>query len=225
LKLFVTTASGPVRKVRITIFELGLEDRIEIVQTRWPHSWGTRTVPFRPDFAAATPVGRIPALVTDDGIQLTDSSVICDYLNAEWGDHRLCPRDGRERWRIQSVAWLASAVLEAQAARRAETLRKVSDRPMEYSADFELKMIDRQTRCYHALDSMVAEFGAAPDLGQIATAAACGISDFRFGEDPWRSDHPRLAAWYDNFARRPSMIATGPAETPTTPDDPVRIPD
>ena len=224
MKLFVTTASGPVRKVRITIFELGLEDRIEIIQTRWPHTWGTHTVPFRPDFADATPVGRIPALVTADGIRLTDSSVICDFLNAEYGGYRLCPMEGRERWQIQSVAWLASAVLEAQAARRAETLRKKSDKPQEYSADFEQKMIDRQTRCYQALDGMVAGFRSEPDLGQIAAAAACGISDFRFGEDPWRTNHPRLAAWFDVFRRRPSMIATEPAETPTAPDDPTRIP-
>ena len=93
MKLFVTTASGPVRKVRITIFELGLEDRIEIIQTRWPHTWGTHTVPFRPDFAAATPVGRIPALVTDDGIQLTDSSVICDYLEHKFPTPPLYPSD------------------------------------------------------------------------------------------------------------------------------------
>jgi glutathione S-transferase len=224
LKLFVTTASGPVRKVRITILELDLEDRIEIIQTGWPHTWGTHTVPFRPDFADATPVGRIPALVTDDGIRLTDSSAICDFLNAVYGGYRLCPMEGRERWRIQSVAWLASAVLEAQAARRAETLRKKSDKPHEYSADFEQKMLDRQTRCYQALDEMVEGFRGEPDLGQIAVAAACGISDFRFAEDPWRKNHPGLAAWFDMFRRRPSMIATEPAETPTAPDDPTQIP-
>jgi glutathione S-transferase len=223
VRLFVTTASGPVRKVRITMFELGLQDKIDIIQTRWPHTWGTNTVPFRPDFADATPVGRIPALMTEDGIQLTDSSVICDYLNAEFGEYRLCPRDGRERWKIQSVAWLASAVLEAQAARRAETLRKKSDKPSEYSADFERKMIERQVRCYKTLNAMAEEFREQADLGQIATAAACGISDFRFSEDPWRQENPQLAAWYDMFRRRPSMVATEPAETPTTPDDPALV--
>ena len=149
--------------------------------------------------------------------------MICDYLNAEWGDHRLCPRDGRERWRIQWVAWLASAVLEAQAARRAETLRKVSDRPMEYSADFELKMIDRQTRCYHALELDGGENWSSARFGQIATAAACGISDFRFGEDLAERPSAAPQAWYQQL-RAPAvqLIATGPAETPTTPDDPVR---
>lgn len=224
MKLFVTTASGPVRKVRITINELGIQNQVEIIQTRWPHTWGTHTVPFRPDFADATPVGRIPALVTDEGIRLTDSSIICDYLNAELGGDRLCPREGIRRWEIQEVAYIATAVLEAQASRRAETLRKKSDKPEEYSADFEQKMLDRQSRCYKALEDMVDRFTTEPDLGQIAVAAACGISDFRFAEDPWREDFPRLAAWYDVFRERPSMAETQPAETPTTPDDPAKVP-
>jgi glutathione S-transferase len=224
MKLFVTPASGPVRKVRITIGELGIEDRIEIIQTRWPHSWGTQTVPFRPDFADATPVGRIPALVTDDGIRLTDSTVICDYLNAEHGGYRLCPVDGKRRWEIQSVVFIANGVLEAQAARRAETLRKKSERPQEYSRDFELKMLDRQSRCYQVLEEMCGGFASEADLGQIAVAAACGISDFRFAEDPWRRDFPKLARWYDTFRLRPSMVKTEPQETPTTPDDPARTP-
>lgn len=217
MQLFITPASGFVRKVRITIVELGLEHRFTFVPTRWPHTWGTQTVPFRPEFAAATPVGRIPALVTDGGLQLTDSSVICEYLNAEFGGYRLCPAGGEQRWRILSVLSMANAVLEAQAARRAEMLRQASPAPSEYSQDFAGKMLARQQRCYQALEDKVAEFGAEPDLGQIAVAAACGIADFRFHDD-WQSRCPRLAGWYDRFRERPSMRATEPQETPTEPD-------
>ena len=219
MKLYITPASSFVRKVRVTIKELGIEERFEFIQTRWPHIWGTHTVPFRPDFVDASPVARIPALLTDDGIRLTDSSVICEYLNAEFGHYRLCPATGKARWEILSVISIANAVLEAQAARRAETLRKKSDKPQEYSADFEQKMIDRQSRCYQVLDQMVDTFGEEPDLGQIAVGAACGISDFRF-HDIWRPSSPRLAEWYEAFRQRPSMRATEPAETPTEPDLP-----
>jgi glutathione S-transferase len=219
MKLFITPASSFVRKCRVTIKELGIEDRFEMIQTRWPHTWGTHTVPFREDFIDASPVGRIPALLTDDGIRLTDSSVICDYLNAEFGSYRLCPGSGKVRWQIQSVISIANAVLEAQAFRRAETLRKKSDKPQEYSADFEHKMIDRQDRCYAVLDGLADGFGSDPDLGQIAVGAACGISDFRF-HDIWRPSYPRLARWYESFRQRPSMRETEPAETPTEPDEP-----
>ena len=103
MKLFYTPASPFVRKCSVTIKELGLEDQVEIVPTKWPHSWGTETVPYREDFLAATPIARIPALVTDDGERLTESSLICEYLNDELSAYRLCPRSGRERWHILSV--------------------------------------------------------------------------------------------------------------------------
>ena len=92
----------------MTILELGIEDRFEFVQTRWPHSWGTQTVAMPADFTAATPVVRIPALVTDS-VTLTDSHAICDYLNAEFGDFRLLAREGAARWRAKlGLAWSPS---------------------------------------------------------------------------------------------------------------------
>ena len=53
MRLYVTPASPWVRRVRVTILELRIEDRFEFVQTKWPHSWGTQTVAVAPDFAAA----------------------------------------------------------------------------------------------------------------------------------------------------------------------------
>jgi glutathione S-transferase len=103
MKLFHTPASPFVRKCSVAIRELGLEDRVEIIPTKWPHSWGTETVPYREDFLAATPIARIPALVTEDGERLTESSLICEYLNDELGYYRLCPQSGRERWHILSM--------------------------------------------------------------------------------------------------------------------------
>jgi glutathione S-transferase len=41
-------------------------------------------------------------------------------------------------------------------------------------------------------------------------AAACALSylDFRFADRPWRDARPRLAAFYEAFAKRPSMQAS-----------------
>jgi glutathione S-transferase len=222
MKLYHTVASHFVRKCTVSIIELGLQDRVEIVSTKWPHSWGTETVPFRPDFVDATPIARIPALVTDDGIRLTDSSTICEYLNDELGGFRLCPQSGPERWRILSAVSIAtSGVMESQVMRRAELLRKreESENPQEFSPGFVKKMMERQDRCYKVLDEMALGFDREIDLGQIAAGCACAISDFRFPEDDWRGLAPNLARWYEKFRRRPSMRATEPTETPTAADD------
>lgn len=209
MRLYVTPASPWVRRVRVTILELGIEDRFEFVQTRWPHSWGTQTVAVAPDFAAATPVMRIPALVTDD-VSLTDSHSICDYLNAKFGDYRLLARDGANRWRALATMAIAGAVIEAQIMRRAELLRSDKER----SNDFIAKMRERQFRCYAALEKQhLPGFGVAFDLAQITTAVACSYDDWRYGPD-WRDATPKLAAWYDSVAGRPALKATQPTETP-----------
>jgi glutathione S-transferase len=210
LKLFTTTASPWVRKCVVSIIELGIRDRVEFIPTRWPHSWATKTVDYVPDFIAATPVARIPALVTDDGLRLTDSGAICDYLNAEFGNYRLMPREGELRWRMLSVISIANGLIEAQIYRRAELLRQESER----SVDFIEKMKQREHRCYRALDPLIGQFKSDFDLAQLSVAVGCSYADFRFTEDDWRQESPNLARWFEEFIKRPSMQSTMPAETP-----------
>lgn len=217
IKLFITPASHFVRKCKVTIKELGLEDHFEYIPTTWPHNWGTDTTPYAPEFLDASPIARIPALVTEDGLRLSDSSTICEYLNDDLGDFRLCPRSGRERWEILSLVSIASnGLMEPQVFRRAEMLRKRegSPNPQEFSLNYVRKMMDRQDRSYAYLENIVHTFRAEPDLGQIAVACACATSDFRFPEDDWRNLAPKLAKWFDKFNQRPSMRETAQAETP-----------
>lgn len=208
MKLFVTPASPWVRRVRVCILELGIEDRFDYVQTRWPHAWGTQTVKMPDDFVAATAAMRIPALVVGD-LKLTDSHAICDYLNGTFGQHRLLAAGGEARWKALEINALACAVIEAQIMRRAELLRTGADK----SGDFIAKMRDRTLRCFVAIEKKLPTFGATFDLAQITTAIACGYDDWRYGPE-WRSSAPALAAWFDGVSQRSSLQATMPAETP-----------
>jgi len=208
VRLYVTPASPWVRRVRVAILELGIEDRFEFVQTRWSHKWATQAVEHRPEFLEATPVVRIPALVTAD-FTLTDSHSICDYVNGELGGFRLLAREGAARWRALADISIACGIIEAHISRRAELLRSEHER----SNAFIGKMRDRELRCFAALEKRVSHFGAAFDLAQITIAIACGYESWRYG-DEWRGVAPTLAAWFDGVAQRPSMKATEPAETP-----------
>ncbi|HXW28466.1 MAG TPA: glutathione S-transferase family protein [Xanthobacteraceae bacterium] len=217
MKLFSTPASHVTRKCVVTAMELGIRDRIELVPTVWPHNWATDTTEYDPDFLAANPAARCPALVTEGGITLSESTVICDYLN-ELGDFALCPRDGAERWQIMSLVAIATGgIMEAQGFRRAELLRKRenSEFKHEFSPRYVRKMMDRQDRCYGELDRRVADFSGKINLATIAIAVACASSDFRYPEDDWRLGAPRLGAWYDEYRHRPAMQATMQSETPT----------
>jgi len=210
MKLFTTPASPWTRKCIVSIMELGIEDKVERISTRWPHAWATKTIAFAPEFAAATPVGRIPALVTDDGLRLCESFAIVDYLDAEYGNHRLLPQAGPQRWRLQSILSIANGLLEAQILRRGELLRKDGER----SDDFLQKMCEREARCYDAIEDMVDWFEADVDLAQITLGVSCSYADFRFPNEDWKTGRPNLTRWFERFIQRPSMQATMPRETP-----------
>lgn len=95
-------------------------------------------------------------------------------------------------------------------ARRAELLRAST----EQSPDFLVKQRDRIGRCLDTLERELDVLGGPLTLAQIGAAIACSYMEFRYPGDNWREGRPQLAAWYDQFATRPSMQKTIPAETP-----------
>lgn len=208
MKLYWTPASPFTRKVCVAARELGLWDRIEVVPTVWPHEWGTATIAFTPGLAETNPLARIPALETEDGVPLCDSTTICLYLD-EFAGGGLIP-GGAARWRMWSIYAIADGLIESQVAMRAEKLRPEAGQ----SAGFLEKHRDRIERCFDALEARAGELGPAPDLGRITVGAACGYQDWREWLGDFRGGRPGLARWYDTFAERPSMRATVPQETP-----------
>ena len=77
MQLFWTPASPFTRKVCIVARELKLWERIDVLPTTWTLDWGYTTPVFTPGLAEANPVARIPTLISDDGVPLGDSTVIC----------------------------------------------------------------------------------------------------------------------------------------------------
>ena len=210
MKLYWTPASPFVRKVMVVAIELGLDQRLEIRPTYWPHNWGFQTIEFEPDFVAANPVGRIPTLVTDDGVAIAESNLICDHLQSLNKDKLLLPRAGKSRSQALRILGIADGALEAMIARRAELLRN----GVNQSDAFIDKLRVRIGRCLDSLENEIATIEGALSLPQIATGIACSYMDFRYPRDNWRSRRPHLAAWHQTFAKRPSMVKTEPAETP-----------
>ena len=66
-----------------------------------------------PKLRALNPVGRVPALVLDDGEIIVDSAVILDYLDREVGAERaLTPASGAARTRVMSLTSVATGAAE-----------------------------------------------------------------------------------------------------------------
>lgn len=213
MKLFWTPASPFTRKVCVSARELGLWDRIEVVQTKWPLAWATQTIAFTAGLAEANPMARIPALVTDAGEELADSTLICLYLDSVAGGQRLVPA-GDAAWRMWSLYAVADGILETQVAMRAEKLRPAANQ----SEGFLAKHFDRLDRCFDRLEERADELAcvanATPNLAMIAAGVACGYQDWREWLPDFRPGRPKLSAWAEGFAKRPSMAVTRPSETP-----------
>lgn len=63
-----------------------------------------------PDFVAASPFRKMPAL-DDDGYTIADSSAICHYLEARQPDPALIPADARDRGRVVWYDEFADTIL------------------------------------------------------------------------------------------------------------------
>lgn len=200
MKLRFSPTSPYVRKVVITALELGIDDRIQRIPT---NPWATDS-----DLPADNPLGKVPVLMTDDGLTLYDSPVICEYLDHVFGDSRLLPTDGAARWTILRQQALCDGILDAAILRRLESQRPLARQSVDW-CELQASAVDA---ALDALEADVADWDELINLGQISAGCALGYLDFRFSEDLWRATRPRLAGWYEEFAKRPAMQATVPQD-------------
>jgi glutathione S-transferase len=201
MKLYYNPASPFVRKVRVVARETGLDKQIEEVLTM------VSPIQANADLAQANPLVKIPTLVTDDATVLYDSPVICEYLDNLQSGRKLFPASGGARWTALTLQATGDGILDAGILCRYEQVV----RPKEFQ--WEVWIAGQKAKWHGGLDLLEREIeDLAGDLtiGHITVACAIGWLDFRYGDDKWRVKRPRLARWYDEFAKRPSMQATIP---------------
>jgi glutathione S-transferase len=189
-----------VRKVRIAIALLGFDKdvTIERADTTDPNDSLRKT----------NPLGKIPVLVIEDGSAVYDSRVILDYLDDRAGGGKIVPRDSSARLAALRLQALADGILDA-------SILAVYEGRYRKAEMHEPKWLELQagkvSRGLGFVEAAPPPIDPMPNVGQIALACALGYRDFRFGGS-WRSEHPRLVAWLDNFAARvPAFAATKPA--------------
>ena len=200
MRLWHNPASPFARKVRIVARETQLAQRIEEI------SVAVSPVSPNADLAAHNPLVKIPALQTDDGQVLYDSSVICEYLDTLHSGAPLVPTDDG-RWNVLRLQSLCDGILDAAVLCRYEMVV----RPEPYRWNEWIK--GQFTKIRSGLDALAAEVPAWENqfgIGQIGASCVLGYLDFRFGDEKWR-ERAVLAQWYESVRQRPSMVATAPA--------------
>ncbi len=158
------------------------------------------------EFRRINPLGKIPALVLDDGSVLFDSPVICEYLN-HVGGGKFFPgmslwKENNGRWKAAGLHALADGIADAAVARMVETRQ-----PTPNQAHIDRHMLAVEAGLNALERSKMAD---PPTIGEIAAGCALGYIDFRMPELDWRTSRPNLAAWYEKFSQFKSMLATQP---------------
>lgn len=199
MQLYFNPASPYTRKVRVTAGELGLSDGIELI------SVSTTPVSPHDGLRSSNPLGKIPALITDDGATLYDSRVICEYLDAQAGGNRIFPVAGAARWKALRRQALADGIMDAAVLTRYE--EAVRPRELRWQS-----WVDGQFgKIRTALDALEREsLEGTFDIGTISIACALGYLDLRFAGEGWRKSRPRLTDWAATVSHRPSLVATAP---------------
>ena len=191
MKLYNNRPSPYGRKVLIAAHEKSLMKRITLFAI---DPWSDPSA-----LLEVTPIGKVPALVTDDGAVITDSTFISEYFDAV-GDGRALIGD--DRFEVMARVALMQGLIDAAFATVIERRRPTERRWDDW--------VSRQHRAIARTLEIVAPVDDRFDLGDISLACALAYLDFRLPEIAWRCAHRTLAAWLDEVGRRPSMQATAP---------------
>jgi glutathione S-transferase len=201
MKLLGSVPSPYTRKVRIVLAEKKIECEFETVDVQ----------PSDNPVNAHNPLGKVPALVMDDGTALFDSRVIVEFLDGVSPLARLIPDDNRERVAVRRWEALADGTLDAGLLVRYESLRPNKERSATWSA--------KQTgKLKRGLAMAAAELADRPwchgdrySLADIAVGCCLGWVNFRKpGGINVFGDHPGLARFYDKLMERPAFADTAP---------------
>lgn len=197
LTLYASPTSPFVRKVRIAASVLGLEDRLNVVacDTAIPDD----------TFKKANPLGKIPALVLENGEGLYDSRVIVEYLDDLAGGNHLIPT-GKPRFAVLREQALADGIMDAAILIVYEKRFRAEE---NYDKGWVARQQEKIERALAYADENLC--GSLPEqihIGHISLACTLGFLDLRFGGE-WRHTYPNLVAWLDQFdARVPAYRAT-----------------
>ncbi len=196
MKLYGTLTSQYVRAVRVMLMETGLEQRVAFVPVR------TR-VPDCP-VNAFNPTGKVPTVETDDGYYLSETRLICEYLDTL--------HDGAPF--MHSNDTLATRAYEGVLTGFADGVavwgREIGRPEDERSPGILQQERNRAERCLDYLETATSWHDDPVNYLRVLLAVTVALLDGRLAFTTWADGHPGLEAWYRRFAERPSMLQSAP---------------
>ncbi|WP_136064004.1 glutathione S-transferase N-terminal domain-containing protein [Modicisalibacter radicis] len=197
MELYLNATSPYARVARIVLLEKGLADTVTL---RWCDPWADDD-----GLLAVNPVGRIPALVTDDGTTLSESLLIAHYLDTLGGGEPVLPAA-----RLGQTLHLAGL---GQGLTDAAFTTIIARKHQGAEADASVLGQRRWRAIQRTLDRLEREVDARPipaavTLGEITVAVALDYLTFRLPEVDWPKERPQLTAWHARITEGESFRQT-----------------
>lgn len=200
MKLIASLTSPYVRKIRVLLLEKCIP--FEFVNDS-PWEAGNHV-------AEVNPLGKVPALVTDDKEAFFDSPIIADYLETLGQNAPQLPTDALAAVRLKQLEALADGIADAAIVWLLET-RRSADKQEASVIDRQRAKVERGLdRLETLLDGREWLFGDAFSRADIAVGCCALWLDFRLPTFDWRTTRPALAAYSLRLSQRPSFIQTVP---------------
>lgn len=183
-KLLYAPASPYSAKVRMAAVLGGIALDAEIVNT------GENP----PVLIDANPLGKIPTLITEDGVAVYDSRVITQYLNRLSGN-KIFPRNAAKRLEAETLEALADGICDS-------LLEIVYEGRMRPAEKAHQPWVDRQwEKAMRGVDVLNANPPKLPKsitVGQVAVRALVSYLDLRFA-GKWEKGRGKLRRWAARF--------------------------
>ena len=188
MKLISAGLSPYASRARLAIYAKGLD--IEIVT---PPGGGAKSA----EFLALNPIGKVPALVLDDGSVIPESDTIVEYLEDAFPTPSLRPASAEDKAKARLLARIAELYLMAQGGGLFGQMNPATRDQAVVDAAFE--------KLDETLAYLNVFMGPGPyAVGASLTTADCGLAPVMFfmgvfGQVFGRADllarHPKVAAY------------------------------
>lgn len=199
MKLIGSYTSPFVRKISVLLLEKGIT--FEFVNEQ----------PYNAENGVAqyNPLGKVPALLTDDGECWFDSPIIAEYIELLGIAPAMVPRESKAALAVRQIEALADGIMDAALASVREQAR-----PAAQQSETELlRQREKINRSLDRCEQLLHDGSVKTDtlnLATIAIACAVGYLNFRHVSPGWCVERPLLVKLAETLFQRESFARTEP---------------
>ncbi len=159
------------------------------------------------EYLTINPSGRAPTLITDEGIAISESAAIVEYLEELYPQAPMIGVEAASRAKVRALERVGNDLIvrcqmwlwnltSAFPAKEPNPAREVADKAYRYVSEL-LNILE------DAIGDREFLAGDRPTIADFTSFAIFQTARERF-DQPLGCHHPRLDAWYRNFRARPS---------------------